>query len=345
AARGSALLRMRGRCRARASACCHARAGVERRGAARSCARDGAAAGGGPGRPGRPRDRARARSTLAPGVGGGGGRASGPALVAPGGAFGMKGAHALETLLVQGLAGCVRAQAWQGSLGLGERLGDLAHALGLRRGVAEDNLARAFPERSAGERATILRAHYRELGRVVAEYARLSELARAPRGRVFANVRGLEHFEALRGRGAILLTGHFGNFELGGAMLGQLDAVDVVVRPLSHPGVEALLARERERAGLTAIPADRGIRRVYASLRAGRWVAMVGDQDARHHGAFVPFLGRPASTALGPARIALATGAPILMGFVTREPDGRLILDVEPPLEIDDPAAPDAALR
>ena len=120
--------------------------------------------------------------------------------------------------------------------------------------------------------------------------------------------------------GAILLTGHFGNFELGGAMLGQLHAVDVVVRPLSNPGVEALLARERERAGLTAIPADRGIRRVYASLRAGRWVAMVGDQDARHHGAFVPFLGRPASTALGPARIALATGAPILMGFVTREP-------------------------
>jgi len=257
----------------------------------------------------------------------------------------MKGAHALETLLVQALARCVRALAWQGSLGLGERLGDLAHGLGLRRGVAEDNLARAFPERSAGERATILRAHYRELGRVVAEYARLSELARAPRGRVFANVRGLEHFEALRGRGAILLTGHFGNFELGGAMLGQLHAVDVVVRPLSNPGVEALLARERERAGLTAIPADRGIRRVYESLRAGRWVAMVGDQDARHHGAFVPFLGRPASTALGPARIALATGAPILMGFVTREPDGRLILDVEPPLEVDDPAAPDAALR
>jgi KDO2-lipid IV(A) lauroyltransferase len=253
--------------------------------------------------------------------------------------------HAFETLLVRALAAGVRTLAWQRSLGVGARLGDLARGLGLRRRVAEENLARAFPERSAEQRAGILREHYREMGRVVVEYARLAELARAPGGRVFAEVRGLEHFELLRGRGAILLTGHFGNFELGGAMLGQMHPTDVVVRPLSNPGVEALLARERARAGLTAIPADRGIRRVYESLRSGRWVAMVGDQDARRQGWFVPFLGRPASTALGPARISLATGAPIVMGFVTRELDGRMRLDVEAPLAIPDPEAPDAAQR
>src|SRR5262249_26371726 len=81
------------------------------------------------------------------------------------------------------------------------------------------------------------------------------------------------------------------------------------------------------------------------SLRAGRWVAMVGDQDARRQGVFVPFLGRPASTALGPARIALATGVPIIMGFVMRQPDGRMVLEIEPPLEIANPGAPDAAQR
>lgn len=257
----------------------------------------------------------------------------------------MSVTHALETLLVRALAGGVRTLPWERSLALGERLGDLAHGLRLRRRVAEDNLVHALPERSAAERAAILRAHYRELGRVVVEYARLAELARAPRGRVVAEVRGLEHLEAARGRGAILLTGHFGNFELLGATLGQMHPVDEIVRPLSNPGVEAILARERAHAGLTSISADRGIRRVFESLRAGRWVAMVGDQDARRHGVFVPFLNRPASTALGPARIALATGAPIIMGFVTREPGGRLLLDVEPPLEIQDPAAADAALR
>jgi KDO2-lipid IV(A) lauroyltransferase len=257
----------------------------------------------------------------------------------------VSAAHAFETLLVQALAGAVRTLSWERSLALGERLGDLAHRLKLRRRVAEDNLARAFPERTPRERAAILRAHYRELGRVVVEYARLAELARAPRGRVVAEVRGAEHLEAARGRGAILLSGHFGNFELLGAVLGQMNPVDEIVRPLSNPGVEAILARQRAGAGLTSISADRGIRRVFESLRAGRWVAMVGDQDARRHGVFVPFLNRPASTALGPARIALATGAPIIMGFVTRAADRRLVLDVEPPLAIAEPDAPDAALR
>ncbi len=257
----------------------------------------------------------------------------------------MRASQALETLLVRALAGGVLTMSWERSLALGGRLGDLARGLGLRRRVAEENLARAFPERAAGERAAILLEHYRELGRVVVEYARLAELARAPRGRVVAEVRGSQHLEAVRGRGAILLSGHLGNFELLGATLGQAHPVDAVVRPLGNPGVEAMIARERARAGLGVISADRGIRRVYESLRCGRWVALVADQDARRHGAFVPFLGRPASTALGPARIALSAGVPIIMGFVTREPDGRMSLDVEPPLEIPDPSGPDAALR
>jgi Kdo2-lipid IVA lauroyltransferase/acyltransferase len=257
----------------------------------------------------------------------------------------VSASHAFETLLAGALAGGVRALPWRASLGFGARLGGLAHRLGVRRRVAEQNLALAFPERSSADRAAILSAHYHELGRVVAEYPRLAELAQAPRGRVFAEVRGFEHFEPLRGRGAIMLTEHFGNFELGGTMLGQAHPVDVVVRPLSNPGVEAMLARERERAGVGTISADRGIRRVYESLRAGRWIAMLADQDARRQGVFVPFLGRPASTALGPARISLATGAPIVMGFVTRGADGRLTLEIEPPLAIEDPAAPDAALR
>ena len=169
--------------------------------------------------------------------------------------------------------------------------------------------------------------------------------ARAPQGRVVAEVRGQEHIEATRGRGAILLSGHFSNVELLAATFAQFHPVDAIVRPLSNPGVEAMLATQRRLAGLGAIPADRGIRRVYESLRAGHWVAVLGDQDARRHGAFVPFLGRPASTALGPARLALSARVPIIMGFVSREPDGRVILEVEPPLALEDRDAPDAALR
>jgi KDO2-lipid IV(A) lauroyltransferase len=253
--------------------------------------------------------------------------------------------HLLETLLVRALWGGARALTWKRSLIVGERLGDLAHALGLRRRVAEDNLARAFPERSQAERAALLAAHYRELGRVAVEYARLAELAGGPPERVWAEVRGLEHAQALRGRGAVLLSAHFGNFELGAALLSRIHSVDLVVRAMGNPGVETLLGRERARAGLVAIPVEKGIRRVYESLRAGRWVAFLADQDARRHGTFLPFLGRPASTALGPARIALGAGVPLITGFVTREPDGRMRLDVEPPIVPPDPRSPDAAIR
>jgi KDO2-lipid IV(A) lauroyltransferase len=226
----------------------------------------------------------------------------------------------------------------------GACLGDLARALGLRRRVAEDNLARAFPERGAAERARILVAHYRELGRVVAEYARLPELARAPQGEEIAAVRGLEHLFTAReaGRGALLLSGHYGNFELLGAFLGHIHPVDFVVQPLSNAGVEEWLSRQRAAAGVGQIPLGAGVRRVLEALRANRWVALVADQDARRHGVFVPFLGRPASTPAGPARLALATGAPLIMGFATRRPDGGTELDVEPPLAVPDPRAPDA---
>ncbi len=118
-----------------------------------------------------------------------------------------------------------------------------------------------------------------------------------------------------------------------------------MVRPLGNPGVEALVARQRAAAGVGRIATDAPVRAIYGTLRANRWVAMLADQDARRQGVFVPFLGRPASTAAGPARIALGTGASIVMGFIRREEDGRHRIEVEPALEIDDPRAPDAMLR
>jgi Kdo2-lipid IVA lauroyltransferase/acyltransferase len=255
--------------------------------------------------------------------------------------------HALEAMLVQGLVAAVRSVSWRRSLAIGVVLGDRMRDFGVRRRVATANLALAFPERSGAEREGVLREHYRELGRVAVEYARLGELARAEPGQVVGEVRGLEHLLATReaGRGAILLSGHFGHFELVGASLGRHHPVDFVVKPLSNHRVEALIARERAAAGVGSIPLGAGIRRVVEALRDNRWVAMLGDQDARRAGVFVPFFGRPASTPIGPARLALATGAPIVMGFVLRRPDGRHDLEIGSPLAVEDPRAPDAVER
>ena len=248
--------------------------------------------------------------------------------------------HALEALLVRGLAGC--AAAAPRALDRGAALGDLVRRMGLRRRVAESNLARAFPERSEEERRGILAAHYREVARVAWEYPRMPSLVRGEKG--VAEVRGYEHLEWARslGRGVILLTGHYGNFELLGACLGQRHPTDFLVKPLSNPQVEAMLARWRREAGIGSISIGVGTRRVFQSLRQNRWIAMLADQDARGHGVFVPFFGTLASTPVGPAQIALRTGAPIVMGFDRRREDGRHELDILPPLPMPEGTGEDA---
>ena len=188
-----------------------------------------------------------------------------------------------------------------------------------------------------------MRAHYAELGRVAAEYAHLARLARSPAGVAIVEVRGLERAEPLRGRGAIVMSGHYSNFELLGAWVGRLNPVDFVVQPLSNPGAERVIHRLRAEAGVGCLRTSDGTRPIYAALAAGRWVAFLSDQDARRRGLFVPFLGIPASTPVGAARLSLKTGAPIIMGFVKRRPDGRFDLEVHGPLEPPpDPESPDA---
>jgi KDO2-lipid IV(A) lauroyltransferase len=257
----------------------------------------------------------------------------------------VKASDPAVACLAGGVLAGLRALSWARARAVGEVLGDGVRGLGIRRRVAEQNLALAFPGWGAGERSAVLRAHYRELGRVTAEYAHLDRLARRPLGEVIVEARGLEHVEAIRGRGAVIMSGHYSNFELVGAWLTRLNPVDFVVRPLSNRGVEALIARRRAAAGVGCISTSEGTRRIYDALSAGRWVAFLADQDARRRGVFVPFFGVPASTPVGPARVALRTGAPLVMGFVARRADGRFDFEVVPPLEVEEPGAPDAVLR
>lgn len=271
------------------------------------------------------------------------------AVDAPGAAGGaparVRPSHRIEAALVRASMAWARSRPWPECHRIGERLGALAHLLRVRRGVAASQLAAAFPAKSRSEREDILAAHYRELGRVWTEYAWMPELVELPDDLGFCTVQGVEHLERLRGRGVILLTGHFGPFELLGARLGRMNPVDFVVKPLSNPLVEAMLQRTRESCRIGTIPLGASVRGAMRSLRAGRWVAMLADQDARRHGVFVPFMGRPASTPVGPARLSIATGAPIVMGFAERRADGRLDLELVPPLTARDPDAPDAVLE
>ncbi len=257
----------------------------------------------------------------------------------------MRASDLAAALAARGAFAALGGLSWARARAAGEALGDTVRALGIRRRVAEENLARAFPEWDVARREDVLRGHYREVGRVAAEYAHLERLARSPRGEAIVEFRGSEHAEAIRGRGAVIMSGHYSNFELLGAWLTRLNPVDFVVQPLTNPSVERLITRLRAAAGVGCIRTVDGTRRIYEALEARHWVAFLADQDARRRGAFVPFFGMPASTPVGPARVALRTGAPLVMGFMERRADGAFDLEVHPPLEVEEPEAPDAVVR
>ncbi len=194
--------------------------------------------------------------------------------------------------------------------------------------IGMKNLSIAFPERSEAERRRILRGSYINLGKGGAEYVRLAGFFHA---RLRDRVR-YERFdywgEVLQkypGKGMVVLSAHFGNFELmacAHAMHGyQINLVHHTQRFLAG---DALMTFARERCGVEILRKHSAARAVLKALRSGDLVGVPFDQNAkRSEAVWVPFFGEPAATASGLARLVAISGAPVVPAFIVREPDGR----------------------
>lgn len=136
--------------------------------------------------------------------------------------------------------------------------------------------------------------------------------------------------DALRaGRGLLLLTPHLGSFELSAQAYaerwGRLKPITVLYRPARHPALRALQERARARPALATAPADLGgVRQMLRALRRGEAVGLLPDQVPPHgQGTWAPFFGRPAYSMTLAARLALQSGAPVLLARCERLPAGR----------------------
>jgi KDO2-lipid IV(A) lauroyltransferase len=221
--------------------------------------------------------------------------------------------------------------------------GEIAYRLlRVRRRVVEENLAATFGlTLDPAGCARIARGAYHHLGRTLFEYGRFRRLDRA-RLEAWVEVHGFEQIEAAyaRGRGVILVSGHFGNWELMGAAVSLRGyPVHFVVREQSNPYVDRFMNESRGHLGVGIVNVGPEIRRVYRRLKAGEILGMLLDQDGGPNGEFVDVLGRVASVQTGAAVLALRTGAPILPGAIARLPDGRHRVTFEEPL-LPDPNAP-----
>jgi KDO2-lipid IV(A) lauroyltransferase len=121
--------------------------------------------------------------------------------------------------------------------------------------------------------------------------------------------------------GVLLLTGHLGNWEVGGAALAARGVpMDVVAKGMANRRFQEALFQTREELGMRVVEMFEAPRQVLRSLRSDRLVAIVGDQNAHRNGVFVPFFGVEAATARGPATFALRTGVPVFVAFAIRRP-------------------------
>jgi KDO2-lipid IV(A) lauroyltransferase len=152
----------------------------------------------------------------------------------------------------------------------------------------------------------------------------------------FGTVRDVLDELLAHGKGVIILSAHLGNWELGAAALAatgyKLNAV--VLRP-PDAKLNNLYQRQRIERQMNPIPLGRAARECIAALRRNEIVAVVGDRDFTASRETVEFFGQPARLPSGPAKLALATGAPILPVFMIRQPNDSFTYVVEEPIWAD----------
>jgi KDO2-lipid IV(A) lauroyltransferase len=209
---------------------------------------------------------------------------------------------------------------------------------GRRRGAALANLALAYPELSPEGRLEIARASWLHTAWAMLDAVRARRFSD---GELRRRVR-FEHLERIekalaRGRGALILTLHFGSIELA-LLAAPLWGVPltVIARPFANPWIQRDLARQRSRTGTRLLDHDRAMARALRSLREGRCVALLNDQYARRRGGVLaPLFGARCFTAPGVALLALRSGAPVLPFYTVREGPERHRGVVLPELELE----------
>jgi KDO2-lipid IV(A) lauroyltransferase len=215
--------------------------------------------------------------------------------------------------------------AWTSAIGAG--VGLLAFQfMGRRRRIAIENITRALgPEIDGIPARELARRTFAQIGRSFLEFLALPKLGH--RG-ILARVEMIGFEPVLEwarsGRGAVVLTAHYGNWEILGASMRALGApIQYLLPPQSNEGSDAYFDRIREDLGIPSIKIGYGMRGALKALKSGAFLGMLPDQDARRVGIHVPFFGRPASTHTGPARLAYRARCPIAVGLIEREPGGH----------------------
>ena len=216
---------------------------------------------------------------------------------------------------------------------VGAWLGVLGYRLGIRARVVEAQIGFAFPQLALDEVKAMARESYVNLGRTSLEAALMERRSPQDLLDLFEQVQGFEHIDAAlqQGRGALLVTGHLGNWELGGSYIAARGVpVDAIARHMRNRVFERYLTRVRERFGVKVVFDDQAVRLTPRSIRDNRIVGFLSDQGVLGLAStYVPFFSRLAKTPRGPAVFALRLQVPVVFVAAMRLPSGKYRLVVE----------------
>ena len=214
---------------------------------------------------------------------------------------------------------------------LGRTLGPLSPADGLAR----RNIVRAMPDLAPDRVSTIIRGMWDNLGRTFAEYPHLRRFIAFPNRRV--EVIGLENAHAAAtGGGVILVSGHFANWEVLALSVYRVGLEGTsLYRPTNNRIVNAWIMWQRHRCGYPKQISKNGdgARDMLRILKANKYVALLVDQKHRE-GLAIPFFGRDAMTATGPAILSLRTGASIVAVTIERVKGTRFRIAFLPKMDL-----------
>jgi KDO2-lipid IV(A) lauroyltransferase len=199
--------------------------------------------------------------------------------------------------------------------------------------IAERNLRIAFPDMPPQERERLLKLQWENLGRLVGEFPQVDRLTPA-RGRV--EVVGGERLAAIAasGKPAVLISGHFANWEVMAAVIMHYGVnCNVTYRAANNPYIDQRIIEARESYGvkLFAPKGGDGSREILEGFKRGQSVAILNDQKF-NQGLAVPFFGKPAHTAPGATRLALKAGTILQPMSVQRLPGARFRVTIHEPI-------------
>lgn len=193
--------------------------------------------------------------------------------------------------------------------------------------------------------ATLPRLHWqavRVLANAFRNYYALLRLFRLSDAAIMnlVELRGEDYLHAAlaRGHGVVILGAHMGNYNLLAPYIALYrQPAGAIVEPVQPPELFDFVSRLRARSGLRLFLADRdGVRGAMRLLRENGILAVTGDRYLGTNGTTVPFFGAPALLPHGAVVLALRTGATFLPASLRQLPEGRLLVELRPPLALRD---------